>query len=307
MTWILVRKSLRDLRLGLIVLGVLLVAFQALWVKVTQRVTGELVPLVPPQLEKVLFKEGPGKMLQALMGGENISIARAMDFLSIGYVHPLLQALLCVWAVGRAAGAITGELDRGTMELLMAQPVPRGRVILGHLCTDAITIPILCLCIWGGTLLGMAAVGPIELPPPQASLGPLPLPRPPVTEEQLRLDPLACLPALLNVAALLFAVGGYTLYISARGRFRGRVLGAAVILTLVQFLVNVIGQLWEALEPLRPLTVFYYYQPQEIILNTGWAADLRVWGRLGVLLAVGAIGYLLALRVFRRRDLPAPL
>jgi ABC-2 type transport system permease protein len=61
------------------------------------------------------------------------------------------------------------------------------------------------------------------------------------------------------------------------------------------------------IEPLRPLTVFYYYQPQALILNDDWYADRMVWVRLGVLIAVGAVGYLMALRVFCRRDLPAPL
>jgi hypothetical protein len=53
--------------------------------------------------------------------------------------------------------------------------------------------------------------------------------------------------------------------------------------------------------------VFYYYQPQEIILRPDWPLDPMVWLRLGVLVAVGALGYLLALLIFRRRDLPAPL
>ena len=47
-----------------------------------------------------------------------MNLDRAMDMLSIGYVHPLVQTIFCVWAVGRASGALAGELDRGTMELL---------------------------------------------------------------------------------------------------------------------------------------------------------------------------------------------
>src|SRR5260221_3699560 len=48
-----------------------------------------------------------------------INLDHAMDMLSIGYVHPLMQTLFCIWAIGRASGAIAGELDRGTMELLL--------------------------------------------------------------------------------------------------------------------------------------------------------------------------------------------
>ena len=69
-----------------------------------------------------MFFQGPGKILRTLMGGERIQLDNAMDMLSIGYVHPLMQTIFCIWAIGRAAGAIAGEMDRGTMELLLAQP-----------------------------------------------------------------------------------------------------------------------------------------------------------------------------------------
>ena len=78
----------------------------------------------------------------------------------------------------------------------------------------------------------------------------------------------------------------------------------AVIIALVQFLINLIGQIWPPLEYLRPLTVFYYYQPQPIILGHGWQVGVR---GAAVLLAVGAVGYALALWTFVRRDVPAPL
>jgi ABC-2 type transport system permease protein len=90
----------------------------------------------------------------------------------------------------------------------------------------------------------------------------------------------------------------------------------AVVVTLVQFLINVIGQLWEASAFLRPLTVFYYYQPQRIILLDEWSINLSdAWQLSGplavngiaVLVAVGLAGYGLALWTFCRRDLPAPL
>jgi ABC-2 type transport system permease protein len=228
-----------------------------------------------------------------------------------------MQAIFCIWAIGRAAGAIAGEIDRGTMELLLAQPLPRYRVVLAHFCVDLFTIPVLCLSLWGGTWLGTWLVGPIEIN--QESVSKLP---PLVRLEMLKVDPanlevhpVAFGPGLLYVGSLMFAVSGYTLLLSAAGRFRGRVLGAAVLITLVQFLVNVVGQLWDAVEPLRPLTVFYYYQPQQVILGQGWTVKVNSWNGsqpvavpgLAVLLAVGLIGYGLALATFCRRDLPAPL
>ena len=139
MTWVLMRKLLRDVVLGLVLVCLLLFAFQCLWAKVAERI-GQLLAEFTSQVSFRFIVEhifsGPGRIMQALMGGESIDIQNALDRLSISYVHPLTQTLLCVWAVGRSSGAVAGELDRGTMELLLAQPVPRRNLILAHLGVD---------------------------------------------------------------------------------------------------------------------------------------------------------------------------
>jgi ABC-2 type transport system permease protein len=307
MTGTLVRKLLRDVRLPLFVVALLLLGFECLWAKITQRIVEEVLPLV---LQKFSLKDimqivfqGPGKLVQAIIGGESIDFMKSYDVLTIGYVHPVVQALLCIWAVGRASSAISGEIDRGTMELLMAQPIRRSRVVLAHLGVDLLVIPLLCLSLWAGNWLGIGCFGEIT-------------PGEPPTVTTLKLDPRILLPALSNVALLLFAVSGYTLWFSARGRSRGRVLGAAVLFTLLQFLVNALGQLWDKIEVLRPFTVFFYYQPQQILLQHRWTVDLgQAWhlerplivNVLVVLGLIGVTGYTLALWSFCRRDLPAPL
>ena len=287
MTWVLTRKLLRDVAVGLVLVCVLLFAFQCLWAKVAERI-GELlveltraVPFV--EVARQLFA-GPGRILQTLMGGESIDLLSAPDRVSISYVHPVTVTILCIWAVGRSSGAVAGEIDRGTMELLLAQPVARWQLILAHLWVDLLTLPVVCLSVWAGTWVGARLIAP----------GP-------------RVDPYRFAAALPSVGLLVFAVSGYTLWFSSLGRFRWRVLGAAVLLTLVQFLLNVIGQMWEPTAALRPGTVFYYYQPQPMILSANWYDQGEIWTRLRVLLAVGVVGYLLALWTFSRRDLPAPL
>src|SRR5205807_8433180 len=163
--------------------------------------------------------------------------------------------------VGRAAGAIAGELDRGTLALLLAQPVARYRVVLAHLCVDLLTIPLLCLSLWAGTWLGAWLIGPIRpedphleqaLPRPAYILeaGPFKVrveqparqaPPSPSAEsraamgQRLRLAPAEVGPALWLVGGLMFAMSGYTLWLSACGRSRWRVLGVAGLLTLLQF------------------------------------------------------------------------
>jgi ABC-2 type transport system permease protein len=250
-------------------------------------------------------------VVQSVIGGDQLKFQKAQDVLSIGYVHPLMQVLFCLWAIGRSAGAIAGEIERGTMELLLAQPVPRWRVVVAHFLADVLLIPILCLSLWGGLWFGITLVG--ELHPDPEAFKALPMPPKEVDPEILKMDVSAFGAPLLNVAAFLFAVGGLTMWLSAAGRSRWRVIGFAALIMVIQFIMNIIGQIWDTVSFLRPLSLFYYYQPQQIALRGSWSVPLDPIGRhihismVFVLLAVGAAGYGLALRTFVRRDLPAPL
>jgi ABC-2 type transport system permease protein len=337
MTLILVRKLLRDLRWSLLAVMLLLGAFQFLWAKVTERVLSTLSPFFVgmanvagmdrEDVEKVVF-EGPGKVTRTLIGGEGVQLDRAMDMLSIGYVHPLMQVIFCIWAIGRASGAIAGEIDKGTMELLLAQPLSRSRLMLAHLLVDVITIPLLCVALWGGNWLGAWAVGEIKPKPPTfksdkpanplIELAKMSVRKPTEEETRKRLEirPLEFGKALWLVGGLIFAVLGVTMWLSSAGRYRLRVLGIAVLIVLIQFLINLLGQMWDTAEWLRPFTIFYYYQPQQLILSGDWCVHFAEWNGGKplfalpmplVLYGVGAVGYLMAWRTLVKRDLPAPL
>jgi ABC-2 type transport system permease protein len=105
-----------------------------------------------------------------------------------------------------------------------------------------------------------------------------------------------------------------TIALSAYGRSRWKVIGYAIVVVVVMFVANTVGQLWPPARFARPFTFFFYYQPQKVMLDRNWLVDLgAAWpggpriSTVGVLLGIGFAGYLIALRIFTRRDLPAPL
>lgn len=260
-----------------------------------------------------LFFRGPGKIFQTILGGENVQWGNPQDLIVVGFMAPEVVIILCIWAVGRASGAIAGEIDRGTMELLVAQPIRRSQIVIAHWAVDVVTIPILCLALWAGSLVGTAAFRPFVV---DNSIYADLLLTPPADATTLQANALPVWPGLWNVAALLFAISGYTLWLSSAGRSRNRVMGLAILITLVQYMVNMLGQLWDGMAFLRPFTVFYYYQPQAAVLEHQWTVDPgMLWGgkplvKLNVLLVlglVGVLGYVMALIRFCRRDIPAPL
>jgi ABC-2 type transport system permease protein len=316
LTRVLVLKLLRDVRTPLLAVCALLFFFSVLWVVIAQRVTAEIAPFFQGiadlmKVNKEIFDEvifkGPGKVSQAVMGGGEVRFENPNDFLAVELLHPVILTLTGLWAVGRAAGAIAGELDRGTMELLISQPVPRHRLILAHLIVDAIVIPAVVLSIGAGVQAGLAAVGPFKVDYTVLKK----------IEEQTRFKlprgadvlPVSTAgqpAALLNLAALMFAASGLTMAISSMNRSRWRAMSLAAALILGMFIVNVLGQLWEPLAGFRRFSLFSYYQPQKVWLTGNWLTEDGVSGVM-VLATVGFLGFFAAWRVFRRRDLPAPL
>ncbi|HZZ76942.1 MAG TPA: ABC transporter permease subunit [Gemmataceae bacterium] len=305
MIWVLVRKLLRDIWLAWIVVATLLFLFQILWARITMRVTTQILAAFERAgvsrdlIMQILLNQNAngqsneflGQMIQAIVGGENIELDKASDFMSVAYMHPLVLSILGIWAIGRAANAIAGEIDRGTMELLLAQPIRRLQIISAHLVVDVVVFPTLALAMWVGTYFGTLWMGLQDSDTPRQHV-----------------DPLIYLPALMCVWMLLFAVSGVTMAISSLVRGRGYVWGTAVTLFLLMFFINIFGQMWpEVLEPLRPITVHYHYQPQVMIQNPLWYKLGSVWGHLAYLGGVGAAGYGFAAWWFCRRDLPAPL
>jgi ABC-2 type transport system permease protein len=282
-------KVMRDLRWPLLGAAFLITLFEGFWVKITDRFTNEVIPAILKKIPyndlfQILF-EGSGKLFQAILGGESVNLSKTGDLLSVGYVHPLPQTILMIWALGRGASALAGELERGTMELLVSQPIPRWKIITTQLAVDLVTIPTLALCMILGTFIGTKLV-----PLPNADL--LPYFR-----------------GVLLAIAFAFAMSGITYAISSMGRSRWRVLAWTFGIILAMSILNLLGQLWDTLGPWRPLAIHYYYQPQYAILKDQWTLPVAgmQFNALAVMFGVAGLGYAFALWRFSQRDLPAPL
>src|SRR5437762_14253069 len=105
MTTILVRKLFRDLRWPLVVVAILLAGFQCLWVKVVERIIGELLPVflkyMPLELIKHIIFQGSGQTLETLMYAQMINIDRPMDMLPVCYVHLLMLLIFSIQTISR--------------------------------------------------------------------------------------------------------------------------------------------------------------------------------------------------------------
>ena len=188
---------------------------------------------------------------------------------AFGWLVPLLTLVL---GIGIGAGAVAGEEEAGTMDLLLALPVTRTSVVLQKLGAMVVLLLVLGLSVFAGTALGAISV-----------------------DMDLSMVNLAA--ASFNGALLGLVFGTLALAIGAATGKRGTSLGVSSGVALVAFLIQTLAPIVDWLEPVHPLTPFYYYGDNQPLVN-----GLH-WGHAGVLIGLSALFVLIALLAFRRRDI----
>lgn len=215
------------------------------------------------------------EMLQGLFGGLLGGIDPLETWLVTLFVHPLVLTLFSVVAVAVTTRSLAGEIDRGTIDLLLSCPLPRRHLVLATTLVTLLAHLVMTGVVWLALHLGME-LGSIE---PPASLA-------------------AFRWVALNLFALFSAVGGVSLLVSAASSDRGRAVGSALGFIVVSFFINLVASLWQKVARLDVVSVFHYHQPQPVIAGSGELA-----GHLLVLFGLYAVCLAAALMVFQRRDI----
>ncbi len=255
--------------------------------------------------------------------------------ISMAYDEPICVVTMTAWAISRGSDCISGELGRGTMEMLIAQPVSRLRVLMTKTAVTVGGVAVLATAAWFGTAAGVATTM-VDKEPERASItlhlplaGEVVIPLPWVDAEPRRVpisnfvSPRQFIPAAINLAAFGFFLSGVTTLLSSCDRYRWRTIGIAAGFTIVQLAMEVIGTAAEGARWLLRLSCFTSYDPVAFTViadrspEEGWAlllydagghfSNLGPLGHNAVLLGLGLIAFALAAVIFCRRDLPAPL
>jgi ABC-2 type transport system permease protein len=213
--------------------------------------------------------------VRGFVGSSELDLLTAEGALAVAYNHPLTKLMLGIFAVGLPTSAIAGELEHGTLDLLLARPLRRHKLLLG----SGLALLVATLVLGGVMLLGTAVgaqIGGISDEVAWADFGRL----------------------ALNTVALVLAMSGLGYLFSALARRGGQAAGWTGGLIAGMFFINWFATMWDKVEPFAPLCLFHYYQPDQIIGGTpSW------WINITVLFAVAVMSFLAAVVVFERRDL----
>lgn len=272
------RKAWIEARLLLVCCMLLMFVFQWIFVWITSMVKlGALASFV-----KTL---PPG--LQSLSGVPVNELATVAGRIGLAYVDPIVLVTSAVWAIARGSDVVSGEINRGSMELLVSQPVRRVSIFLTQSLVTTIGAALMALIALSGTFCGLSLV---TLEEPVASM--------------------PFVPAALNLFAMTFFLGGVAAAASACDRYRWRTIGLVGGFYVVQLMVNVMARTVKSLNWLEYTTFFGAYEPQGLIseyLREPAASWTLLAQYNGVLLGLGLAAYAFGAVVFCRRDLPAPL
>ena len=168
------------------------------------------------------------------------------------------------------AGSIAGSEERGTIDILLGNPIPRWQLVIGSFIATALSLLAIC------AIVGLLTWGPAVLIDVDLSLQQ-------VTD------------AVLNIWPISLLAGAVALLCSALFHRRGLAIAIPAFLLFGMYLLDTIGRASEDLEDLRPISVFYYY---------GSAIEKGIdWTNFGGITLVALALALLAVLVFRRRDI----
>jgi hypothetical protein len=213
-------------------------------------------------------------IVKTALGGEMLQAGNTSALLTIGYQHPFVMFLCMLFAVGVPAGLLTGEVQKGTMELILSRPVTKTQV---YLCACILTLAgmfALVLTMFFGTFV---AVHIYRFDPP------------------VQLD--LFFRIAINGGLLASTFGAFTLLCAATFGRLYTVVGISVAFLSLNYFVSLVSEWWPSLRFLKRATIFYFIYYSNLMRQ--W--PLRNMAILSaIILATAAIGAL----IWRRRDLP---
>ncbi len=238
-------------------LGIILKTVREVWVVTLIFVVGValfegfLTYLIPTYFDEfaghVLEIKFVRNIITAILGtdvGEKIGPAAMLSF---SWVHPIL--LLTLWGqeIALCTRTPAGEIDRGTIDVLLGLPVSRWQIYISE------TI------IWLGTglLLVLVAVG--------AHLTVRSF-----VAEDMRIPVDRILVVAINLYSLYIAFGGVVWLVSALSDRRGKAMGICFALVLTSMLLNFIITMWEPAKSIQFLSLLDYYRPWQIFQSEAW-------------------------------------
>ncbi len=209
--------------------------------------------------------------MEAIWGGNLDYVDTPAGWLGLELYGIFLPLVLAIIGVSSGAAAIGSEEDSGTLELLLASPVGRTRIVVEKSLSVSAQLAIVGMSVWFGVALG-TLLFPFEV----------------------------SLTHVLAATLMGWLFGTTTSYFamcvqSITGK-KGVAIGFGAGLVASSYIANILSQLINGFSYLKYISIFYYYDGANVLIE-----GLKVES-LMVLLGGLIITFMISIRFFRVRD-----
>jgi len=203
--------------------------------------------------------------------GESFSLATAEGYLNAYFFDLMGPILFVIYGIAAGSGAIAGEEERGTLDVLLANPLERWLVVVHKFVAMVVGMFILAFFLWASLAVTVVLVN-------------------------LDIDYSRLAQACLSGALLGIAFGALALALGCLRGSRGFSIGGAAAVTLIAYVVKTYAPLVEAMKPYEKLSPFYYANAAKPLIN-----GINV-EHAAVLIGLTIILLLASVVAFQRRD-----
>lgn len=242
-------------------------------------VEGILAYVLPTFAEQFLSDVAAIPFVQTIFKvllGEDIGAGMGPELLTaVAWVHPVVLALLWAHAAISCTRLPAGEVDRGTIDVLMGLPVSRVGIYVSDTAAWLGAGAFMMGCALAGNAIGSAMV----THGPHPDFGRVGI-------------------VMVNLFAMYVAVGGLAYLCSSLSDRRGWAIGAVFAIVVVSFLLDYLSQFWDPAKRVEFLSVLKYYRPLYALRDGQWPL-----ANIGVLAGAAAVMWGAGAVVMARRDL----
>jgi hypothetical protein len=213
--------------------------------------------------------------IKAFLGGDILQSGNIAGLIVIGYQDPLILLLYMLFAVGVPTALLAGEVQNGTMELILSRRTTKTQV---YICAGFITV------VGMYALVVVMFLGTVTATNLYKFYQEVPL--------------YSFFKLAINGGILASAVGAIALLAAACFR-RGMAVSVTVAFLVVNYFISIITKWWPQMKWLDPYTLFNYVDGAKIFARHSWPV-----GDMFVLISILVVSAVLGGVIWSRRDLP---
>lgn len=270
------RKSIQEAFLPMLATTILMIVFGWVFIGLQSTIdAGPMLAMLPDFLAKMIEKLTtlPPKVLASKLGQY-----------SLLYIDATVVFTCAAWTIVRGSAVVSGEIGRGTMEMLLALPVRRATVYFVPTIVSIVGTAIIAGGLLFGVWLGLLTAG--------------------ATNEVAWTR---FIPGASNTFFFMYCLLGVVTFLSSFDNERWRTIGLSVAFFATSLLLKIVARLWPPGAWLKYGSMLSLHEPHRAVLLTGDELWRLALFNDGMYFLIGTFFFVLGLVIFVRRDLPAPL